>query len=292
MKIHLHLSIFLYTITFSLSGHTTVIEEDTFIHGINPSLTEQERKGLSISEAWTEGKKDSFPIEGEEGTILFLFGVNQPSVVCAIMQVCDIALEPGEIIHENGLHIGDKARWSVIPSVSGTGIKKQTHLIIKPLGSIGNTTSLFVATDKRTYHIKLVSHRTEYMPKVAFHYPEDAKQAWEEYYSRAQQEVEIRTLPETKENIAKLDFEYEITGKTRWKPLRVYNNGIKTIIQLPPTVKQTEAPTLLILGADDKEHIVNYRLRDNRYIVDQVFHKAILIAGVGSHQEKITIIKK
>ena len=35
--------------------------------------------------------------------------------------------------------------------------------------------------------------------------------------------------------------------------------------------------------------MVNYRLQGDRYIVDTIFDKAILIAGVGKGQDKITI---
>ena len=65
---------------------------------------------------------------------------------------------------------------------------------------------------------------------------------------------------------------------------------MKTIIQMPPKMKQTEAPSLLVLNGD-QEVMVNYRLQGDRFIVDQLFDKAILIAGVGSKQTKITITR-
>jgi type IV secretion system protein VirB9 len=60
---------------------------------------------------------------------------------------------------------------------------------------------------------------------------------------------------------------------------------------------QTEAPTLLLVRkegghfTEDETAIVNYRLQGDRYIVDAVFDKAILIAGVGSSQDRVTIVK-
>jgi len=77
----------------------------------------------------------------------------------------------------------------------------------------------------------------------------------------------------------------------------VYNDGSKTIIQMPSTMAQGEAPTLLVvrkdggLFSDDETVMVNYRVQGNRYIVDAVFDKAILIAGVGSGQDRVTIQK-
>ena len=67
---------------------------------------------------------------------------------------------------------------------------------------------------------------------------------------------------------------------------------------MPEAMKQTEAPTLLVvrrdgsLFSDDETAMVNYRVHGDRYIVDQVFDKAILIAGVGSTQDRITITRE
>ena len=37
--------------------------------------------------------------------------------------------------------------------------------------------------------------------------------------------------------------------------------------------------------------MVNYRVQNNRYIVDAVFDKAMLIVGVGRNQERVTITR-
>jgi type IV secretion system protein VirB9 len=79
--------------------------------------------------------------------------------------------------------------------------------------------------------------------------------------------------------------------------VRVYNDGQKTIIQMPKVMAQTEAPTLLLLNREgglfkkDDTVMINYRLQGDRYIVDAVFDKAILVAGVGSNQNRITITR-
>lgn len=96
---------------------------------------------------------------------------------------------------------------------------------------------------------------------------------------------------------AGLDFNYTISGSARWKPSTVYNDGIKTIIQMPPTMAQTEAPTLLVVrsggGWFGKEELVlvNYRVQRDRYIVDSLFDQAVLLAGVGFGQDRVTITR-
>jgi type IV secretion system protein VirB9 len=94
-----------------------------------------------------------------------------------------------------------------------------------------------------------------------------------------------------KKHVSELDFDYEVTGKTSFTPLRVYNDGIRTIIQMDESISNTDLPSLLVLDARNKENLVNYRVINNRFIVDQVFSKAILIAGVGRDKQKVTIAR-
>ena len=37
--------------------------------------------------------------------------------------------------------------------------------------------------------------------------------------------------------------------------------------------------------------MANYRLQENRFVVDEVFDKAILITGIGRNQTKVTITR-
>lgn len=112
---------------------------------------------------------------------------------------------------------------------------------------VGLETSLIVTTDQRTYHMRLRSHRTQYMPQVAFTYPEDALAKWDTIRKREVQEREKITIPQTGEYLGNLDFEYDVDGDAPWKPVRVYSDGKKTIIQMPKVMSQTEAPSLLVL---------------------------------------------
>lgn len=258
----------------------------------NPTLTAQEKKSLSIVKKWHAGSGSAQPFAGRGGSVTFAFGVEEPGVVCAVLQVCDIALQPGEQV--NSIQLGDTARWSVEPAISGTGTAEIQHLLIKPM-DVGLKTSLVITTDRRTYHIRLLSHRTDYMPQTTFSYPEEALAKWEKQQAYKKKQRDDATISTTSEYLGDLDFSYNISGYAPWKPLRVYTDGHKTIIQMPKTMSQTEAPSLLVLrrgsGFFNKidEVMVNYRIQGDRYIVDRVFDKAILISGVGKSQNKITI---
>lgn len=255
-----------------------------FEAGQNPSLTPQERDALAIAKKWQNGDTTALkPVQGPDGSIRFLFGAQQPSLVCAVMQVTDIELEPGEAI--NSIHLGDAARWLVEPAITGEGVEVQ-HIVVKPM-DVGLETSLMVTTNRRTYHLRLKSHKTQYMPRVSFIYADAVMARWEAQKSRQKEEKTRRTMPESGEYLDNLDFSYRISGDGI-KPVRVYNDGLKTIIQMPANM--SEAPSLLVLS-DGEEILANYRLQGDRYIVDSLFDKAMLIAGVGSSQRKTVITR-
>jgi len=269
---------------------------DSYFTGQNPKLTAQERAAIELAKKWSAGNPAGIkPVAGSGGAVHFIYGVQQPSIVCAVLQVCDIALQAGEQV--NSINLGDTARWTVEPAITGSGAAAVQHLIIKPM-DVGLETSLVVTTDRRAYHIRLRSHRTDYMPQVAFTYPEEALAKWELIQKRENHERQERTLPKTGEYLGDLSFEYDLSGDSKWKPIRVYNDGVKTIIEMSKTIEQTEAPSLMLITRKggwfrkEETQMVNYRLQGNRYIVDAVFDQAVLIAGVGKRQERVTIVRR
>jgi type IV secretion system protein VirB9 len=138
------------------------------------------------------------------------------------------------------------------------------------------------------------------MPRVAFSYPESAAAKWALVKKQAREEQARKPVADekSKEYLGALDFRYKVYGNAPFKPTRVYNDGVKTIIEMPSTFSQGEAPTLLVVRdsgsifTKNEEVIVNYRLQDGRYVVDTIFDKAVLIAGVGAGQRRVTIEKR
>lgn len=266
---------------------------DKYFSKESPVLSKQERAALAIANRWKSAGIKPVPAAG--GTIKFVYGAQQPSIVCAVLQVCDIALQAGEQV--NSINLGDTARWTVEPAITGSGPTEIQHLIIKPL-DVGLKTSLIVTTDRRSYHLQLRSHRTEYMPQVAFTYPEEVQAKWDALQRREAKERADNTLPATGEYLGDLSFNYDLSGSASWKPVRVYTDGRKTIIEMPGAMQQTEAPTLLVVRSeggpltDEETVLVNYRVQGNRYIVDTVFDRAILVAGVGGNQHRVTITRR
>lgn len=244
---------------------------------IAQSMTANEVKGTEISGKWrgTPGLVTT----GADGKVIFLFGETQPSVVCSPLQVCDIELQGGEIVRD--VLVGDTVRWKVEPATSGATGGQAIHLIVKP-SEPGLITSMVVTTSRRTYHVQLKSHPTQYMARIGFEYPEDVSTKLPEINAR----LETGGLPGGAPD--KLNFSYLVNGSASWRPKRVYSDGVKTYIQFPKSISGQDAPVLFVVSGG-QNRIVNYRMKNDMMIVDYAVDNAVLVSGVGWHQQKITI---
>jgi P-type conjugative transfer protein TrbG len=217
---------------------------------------------------------------GPDGKVLFAFGYSQPTVVCAPLQVCDIEFEAGEIVKD--VNLGDTVRWKIAPATSGpSGPGEIPHLIVKP-NSVSLNTTLVVTTNRRTYSIRLKSVRGSYMDRVGFEYPADKPVAAARGGGPVGRPAALSDL---------YDDRYVVAGNAAFRPVRVYNDGIRTVLEMPLYMRSREAPVLHVIDRAGQPQIVNYRLQDDRYIVDQVFDRAVLSSGVGWTQEKVTIYR-
>lgn len=272
-------------------------------------LTPQERAALAIAQRWREANTVTRPpVVGPDGSLRYLFGAQPVTIVCAVLQVCAIALQPGERV--NDVRVGDRGGWDVAPAVSGSGAQQTVHLVLKP-HDVGLDTSMMVTTSRRTYHFRLRSHRRDFMARVSFEYPEETAALWDTLRQRMGELERDRVLPAPPRAesatskahygplglIDALDFDYAIDGQAPWKPLRVYNDGVRTVIQMPAAMRHTEAPVVLLIRPDGRSSedadqvLVNYRLEGDRFIVDAVIDKAVLLAGVGDRQSRVTIVR-
>lgn len=267
---------------------------------LSPSapLNTKERAGVAIAYRWAE--RAELPQPGEDGVVRFLFGATLPTVVCAPYQVCDLALQPGEIV--NTVNLGDKVRWNVAPALSGSADGQITHLIVKPVDA-GLASSMTIETNRRTYAVKLVSTQHDWMPLVAFMYPDDMQRQWSAY----QQAVATNAAPSGRPgapaaaglDIANLDFGYRLSGDhPAWRPVRVFTDGSKTVIQFPRALASGTAPVLVALNrdggwfSDPTQRMVIYRPVGDRFVVDEVLDRAELIAGVGDSQTRVVITRE
>lgn len=259
---------------------------DDRLFGDDPELDAKAEEGLETARAYREA--DQYPFRDGHRTV-YLFGAGEATLVCAPLNVCLIELEPTERVVADGVHLGDSVRWLASPTV---GAGERTHVALKPVDA-GLETTMAIITDRRTYHLRLVSTREEYMAAVAWHYPADAARAWARYHAAAAAEEERETLPVEGIRLSDLDFEYEVSPCRRcdWRPHRVYNDGRRTVIEFPDAALLEEAPVLLVTDGG-AEQVANYRIDGRRYLVDGVFGSAMLVAGVGRTQSRVSIRRR
>ena len=188
-------------------------------------------------------------------------------------QVTDIALQPGETLVS--VAAGDTVRWVVGNTSSGTGADKQVHILVKPFAP-GLTTNLVIMTDRRSYHLELVSTDRTSMAAISWTYPEDELLALQQQNSQANAAAPIAKGIA----ISDLHFRYAITGDNPpWRPVRAFDDGSKVYIEFPSGIGQGEMPPLFVVGPKGDDQLVNYRVRGNYYIVDRLFAAAELRLG-------------
>jgi P-type conjugative transfer protein TrbG len=242
-------------------------------------MSDNEHKATGISGQWRA--KRGLVTKGPDGKVIFLFGEIQPSVVCSPLQVCDIELQTGEVVRD--VLVGDTVRWKVEPATSGAVGGQAIHLIVKP-SEPGLVTSMVVTTSRRTYHIQLKSHQSQYMARVGFEYPDDVNTKIADVNAR----LEASIIPGAGVPAERLNFGYAVSGNARWRPVRVYSDATKTYIQFPRSVSSQDAPVLFVVSGGENR-VVNYRMKGDMMVVDYHIDRAVLISGVGWKQEKITI---
>ena len=113
-----------------------------------------------------------------------------------------------------------------------------------------------------------------------------------EQQALAKQEKHAAEVPPAMLTVEKVNFDYTIRGGDEHiRPVRVFDDGAKTYIQMPAEIQHREAPVLLVVGKDGKGEMTNYRVKDQTYIVDRLFDRANLVLGSGKKAQKVEIIR-
>ncbi len=245
-------------------------------------LSKRERQALNLTRDWAG--RGPAPVLSQSGKLVYVHGASLPTILASPMQVCDVELQPGEKVNE--VIVGDSARWMVETGTAGN----TTHLFIKPVDA-GLETTAVVTTDRRIYHLRLISQRSGHTPYVGFVYADAMKLQLAEKKAAREQEIQrnTATIDGKEVDISGLNFNFEVKGKASWRPERVFDDGQKIYIHLPR--KSTEMPVLLARKHGENV-LVNYRVDGKTLVVDGLFDNISLLLGVGSKKEEVRVIRK
>lgn len=211
-------------------------------------------------------------------------------VECEPLHLCVIELEQGENI--NNIDVGDSANWLVSTSLVGTPEKGAYQIAIKPK-QYNLMTDLVVTTSRRAYTMGLISKEKANTHGVSFYYPKEMLQLatqQAQLLAADRSKVARSTVAEVK--ISQLNFDYQLRGtSTFYKPIRVFDDGNKTFIEMPKKIRHADLPVFYI-QANGKSELVNYRYKQPYFIVDRLFQRGLLVSGKGRGQIRIAIKNK
>ena len=194
--------------------------------------------------------------------------------------ITDIQLRPNEVLQK--IATGNSTQWSVDHDIVG-GIQ---HVYIKPLAS-NLKTNFVINTDKRSYRL-LVHSSNEVEYSVAFIFPIEDEADYKNEQARLLLE---KTKQESKEKeLANrtLSINYKVKENhnvpSEFLPKYIYDDGIKTYIELPTNV-QDNFPTVYSYDKFQKKKIqlVNYRLKGNVLEIDKIMPSIKLVFNQSSY---------
>lgn len=174
-----------------------------------------------------------------------------------------IEFEPGERI-EN-VSIGDAMGWQVTPN------KRANLLFLKPVDRSA-VTNMTVVTDRRRYAFDLTVATEKARPEsmayvVRFRYPQAAP---------VQIELPEPVMPEAPPPPRPINSAYTYSGAQETLPSKVYDDGVSTYFSWPATAP---VPAVFAVNADGAESLVNYAVRGEYLVVDQLAPRFVLRNG-------------
>lgn len=176
---------------------------------------------------------------------------------------------------------GDTKHWELTPTAN------RRHLFVKPVYEQMES-SMTVITDKRSYQFVLRStgSNAKWYQRVSWRYSQKmllelrADEERTERTAQAHDTARTRSGPETSGQpvaLEQLDFGYQIEGTASFRPMAVFSDGQSTWIRLPADA--AEWPALFSLTEDQQVAVVNYLVRGDYMVAQQVLQRGLLKLG-------------
>lgn len=254
------------------------------------------------------------------GLVTFAYGSGIPTVVCALLELTDLAFEKGESILS--VQLGDSVRWNIESAISGSANDSVEHLIVKPLEA-GLKTSMLITTDRRTYHIRLKSTEADFMPAVVFSYPNSLKlpskkhygdDSYLQYSSNYDSNEDHNDYSETNSslkyyssvqnvsyeensrpalNVAatyndstqRRNYNYSVDGDSKIIPQNVYDDGKRTFIVMNNPINSSYLPVLQEIST---ESFLFFGEDKTNTINFTYFDNTFVVDGIYSHLRLIS----
>lgn len=254
------------------------------------------------------------------GLVTFAYGSGIPTVICALLELTDLAFEKGESILS--VQLGDSVRWNIESAISGSAKDSVEHLIVKPLEA-GLKTSMLITTDRRTYHIRLKSTEADFMPAVVFSYPNSLKlpskkHYWDDsylqytsnydsnedhndysetnsslkYYSSVQNvsyegnsRPALNVAATYNDSTQRRNYNYSVDGDSKIIPQNVYDDGKRIFIVMNNPINSSYLPVLQEISS---ESFLFFGEDKTNTINFTYFDNTFVVDGIYSHLRLIS----
>ncbi len=220
----------------------------------------------------------------------------KPIIACSTYHFCIVQLEAGETL--NSYSLGDTQDWKTNAFVTGSGKTASISVQVKPVQN-NLSTDMTISTNKRTYLIGLVAKPHAETTVLRFYYPRETMIAAIARSHQLQQHNEDSSVVNatslikgTQTTLDHVNFNYKIKGQSPpWRPLRVFDDGNKTYIEMPAISSRFGLP-VLYLARRRKMQMVNYRYEKPYFVVDGLFSRAWLVSGKGKEQTRVELLNQ
>lgn len=253
----------------------------------------------AIAEYSNSGKA---PIVKRAGFVQFPFGEVQPILNCQKNYGCDIELQPGEKV--SAVILGNEPLWDFLIWESNQNSTPVAHVTISP--RVGQTTTnAIIGTDRRTYHLELISTaNAEYVRSAKFYYPRERLKEFQAAQKQAAKKSNHRTRMNSNASarpyeVMSFNWEVHAPRSVKWKPKRVFDDGAHIYIQFPENVIFEDFPGVYTPTADGGLSSVTWRTvspdpsrsqeKGSYLMVDGMFEELQLLGGFRGKQQTITI---
>jgi type IV secretion system protein VirB9 len=193
-------------------------------------------------------------------------------VYAAPGQVTDVALQPGSNSSAGPVAAGISCAGS--SATEAARASKRIHILASD--AAGPRTNLVINTDRRTYLPNCVRPRGPYG------------------LGRMDQLVRAARCGARGAAVASgVDIRHQFPNEAT-RRLAVHTTPSMTAlrsISIPVRVRQGEMPPLFIIGPGGDSELVNYRARQNYYVVDRLFAAAELRLGDKNSERRVRIVR-
>lgn len=213
-------------------------------------------------------------------------------VIATPGRITDIVLEPGETLVGSGpVAAGDTARWVIGDTISGAGLERRVHVMIKPTAS-GLATNLIINTDRRTYHLELRASGRTWLSQVSWRYGAEGLTAAPVLIGAPP--AAIGPAGTARASAARsINRAYRIEGAyPAWRPVEVHDDGTRVYVVFGPGIDMGDLPPLYRLGSDGKTaELINFHVEGRTLIAERLFDRAELRLGAKRRAQAVRLVR-